>query len=98
MNLQSDETDLVGSWVLDGGRVTSDAIERRIEKLICSHVEKISVSAVSGARKVLYRDPNDGRFLELTYPHGEMHGGGPKRLTHLSATYASAKYRNSESG
>jgi hypothetical protein len=33
---------------------------------------------------MLYRDKETGRFWELDYPHGEMHGGGPSRLRELN--------------
>jgi len=94
MNLQPDETDLIGSWVFDSGRMTRDAVEQRIEKLIGSCLEKISTSPESGAWDALYRDPSDGRLWELTYPQSEMHGGGPKRLTNISAQMAASKYQD----
>ncbi|HJS44770.1 MAG TPA: Imm27 family immunity protein [Rhizomicrobium sp.] len=98
MSIQPDESDLIGSWVFDGNRVTRDAVEQRIEKLIGSYLEEISISPESGAWEVLYRDPNDGRFWELTYPQSEMHGGGPKRLTNISDEMAASKYQDNSTG
>lgn len=34
--------------------------------------------------EVLFRDPKDGRYGELTDPHGEWQGGGPPCLTVIS--------------
>lgn len=33
-----------------------------------------------GGWAILYRHRRTGEFWELTYPNGEMHGGGPRRL------------------
>ena len=92
MSLRPDETDLIGNWIPGGTSVVGDAVETRIKELIGRYLEKIAVSPEFGAWETLYRDPNDRRYWELTYPHGQMHGGGPKRLTTLSAQEASAKY------
>ena len=93
VTLGTEETDLVGKWVLDGGRMIGDPVEERISQLVGHELQKIAISPVSGAWETLYRDALDGRYWELTYPHGEIHGGGPKRLTNLSAAAATAKYR-----
>ena len=41
---------------------------------------------------MLYRDPGDGRYWELAYPNGEMHGGGPPSLIMLTEQEAKTKY------
>jgi hypothetical protein len=43
-------------------------------------------------RHVLYRDPQDGRLWELTYPHSDWHGGEPPDLRHISSGEAASKY------
>ena len=93
MSLRPDETDLVGKWVKDGNRIVADQVELRIGELIGHELKKIAVNPDAGGWEVLFRDPHDGRYWELTYPQSEMHGGGPKRLTSLSPTAACAKYR-----
>jgi hypothetical protein len=98
VSLKPDEIDLIGGWIKDLNRVTGDSVEVRIGQLIAHHLQKIAVSPESGGWEILYHDPIDGRYWELTYPHSEMHGGGPKRLTNLSAIAADAKYRLSDSG
>jgi hypothetical protein len=97
VNLRPEETDLIGKWVKKGTSVVADPVEVRINRLIAHDLQKLAVSAASGSWEILYRDPEDGRYWELTYPHGEMHGGGPKRLTNLPAIAAIAKYRPSSS-
>ena len=39
----------------------------------------IGIERVAGWEKI-YRDPRDGRFWLLTYPFGELQGGGPPSL------------------
>jgi hypothetical protein len=97
MSLRPEETDLVGKWRKDGNRVVADEVELRIGELIAHELKKIAVNPDSEGWEVLFRDPHDGRYWELTYPQGEMHGGGPRRLTGLSPTAAFAKYRLSNS-
>jgi hypothetical protein len=60
---------------LVGNTVVGDETCRRIERLIKKHLVELGRDRFGW--EVLYRDPNDGRFWELTYPHGEMHSGGP---------------------
>jgi hypothetical protein len=42
--------------------------------------------------ETLYRNPATGALWEITYPHGEMHGGGPRRLSEITPSDAAAKY------
>ena len=93
MNFGPDETDLVGKWVSDGDSVVHDPVDTRIIRLIEGPLEKIAVSPEFGAWEVLYRDPRDERYWEVTYPNGGQHGGGPRRLTIIGTKDAKAKYR-----
>ena len=95
MLLRSDENDLSGAWILVDGQIEGDRVEKRIDSLITTHLRKIGASLEAGGWEALYRAPADGRFWELTFPLGHMHGGGPKRLTNLSPADAKAKYRSS---
>lgn len=73
------ETELIGGWIEnDTGKVSQDATCDRIEWLTNSVLEKISVDSENWT--VTYRDPDDGRFWILSYPHSHMQGGGPPRL------------------
>jgi hypothetical protein len=40
----------------------------------------------------LHLDPGDGRFWELTFPEGHLHGGGPPLLRVVSEEEARQKY------
>ena len=91
--LASEEVDLRGDWVVQEDRsVVADAVEQRIQWLTTQKLERIA-NDCSGW-ETLYRDPRDGRLWELTYPHGEMHGGGPRRLHVLARDEAAAKYEH----
>jgi len=67
-----------------------DAVAARIKELTDTHLRTIAVT--ENGWETLYRDPTDLRFWELTYPHSEMHGGGPPMLRCITAEEAHAKY------
>ncbi|HET8919572.1 MAG TPA: Imm27 family immunity protein [Xanthobacteraceae bacterium] len=90
--LQPNEEILTGRWLVENDRALGDAACERIEWLIAHHLQKIADSPQSGAWETLYRDPEDGRYWERTYPQGEMHGGGPPQLKRLTIQEAREKY------
>lgn len=92
MRLRPEETDLLGEWKVTGGVVVADATCKRIETLVEQILQKVAVD--KSGWDTLYRDSEDGRYWELTYPHSSWHGGGPPRLTCLTAEEAKAKYRD----
>lgn len=91
MKLQPHETDLVGKWIAEGGKVRADSTCERIKQLVAHSLQQVATD--KSGWDVLYRDPLDGRYWEHTYPHGEMHGGGPPRLSVIGAEQARAKYQ-----
>ena len=91
--LEPSETDLVGKWINDRAKVVGDAVTDRIEWLTSKVLEKIGPSEESGGWDVLYRDRDDGRYWELTYPKSHMHGGGPPRLWNIAEEEAQRKYK-----
>ena len=88
--LASHETDLIGHWQLRGQNVVGDPACERIERLIAEHLTLLGADASGWSD--LYREPDDGRPWELTWPQSEMHGGGPPRLTCLAIDTARDKY------
>jgi hypothetical protein len=88
--LSKDETHLTGKWILENRRVVADETCRRIEHLIAHLLQKRAASPDGWS--VLYQDPGDGRFWELTYPQSEMQGGGPPDLRALDPSEVRAKY------
>ena len=90
MTISHTETLLVGNWRSENGQFVADEICERINRLITVHLQKIA-SDPSGWES-LYRDPNDGRYWELTYPQSEFQGGGPPQLKAMSSEEARQKY------
>lgn len=91
MQIQPNENDLRGQWVLVDGKMVKDEVTKRIETLIEKYLKRIK--ADESGWNTLFCDPSDGRYWELTYPHSEMHGGGPPRLGVIEYSFAVAKYR-----
>jgi hypothetical protein len=90
MKLKPNETDLLGKWEFIAGSVVRDATCERIETLVEHYLQKVAVD--ESGWDTLYKDPEDNRYWELTYPNSDWHGGGPPRLTYLSDEQVKAKY------
>lgn len=90
--LKPNEEDLTGKWIEVDGNVEGDATTKRIRWLTSGILEKIAISKEDGAWETLFRDGNDGRYWERTYPQSGLHGGGPPRLWHISEEEARKKY------
>jgi hypothetical protein len=88
--IRPSETVLTGQWILQGGRPVADDVCKRIHALTKSYL--VEVGRDASGWNTLYRDPKDCRYWELTYPHGERHGGGPPQLKCLTADEARQKY------
>jgi Immunity protein 27 len=86
------ETVILGQWILKEGQIFRDPICLRIEDLISNYFLKIGDSQESGEWETLFKDPNDGRLWERTFPNGELHGGGPPKLSIISEQTARIKY------
>lgn len=87
------ETELVGNWVTkNDGSVVGDATTQRIKWLAESCLTHLAYSPSCGAWETLFRDEEDNRLWERTYPQGHMHGGGPPKLYVISLEEACAKY------
>ena len=90
MGIEPSETILVGRWILGGGRPLEDEMSTRIRMLIKSHL--IELGRDTSGWNILYRDPDDKRYWELTYPESGLHGGGQPQLKCLTADEANEKY------
>lgn len=89
-DLESNELELRGRWVLDGGQIIEDEVCERTEWLIGSRLEPIASDSTGWT--TLYRDPASGRLWERLYPEGGWHGGGPPLLRAISDSEAKSKY------
>jgi Immunity protein 27 len=90
--LKADEDSVNGDWIYRDGQMVGDANCRRIEWLILHHLRKVGDSIKAGAWETLYRDPDDGRYWEKTFPRSEMHGGGPPKLRTITSDEIKDKY------
>ena len=92
MNFSKKEKELIGHWEFRDGKMYKDENTKRVEWLIENYLKKVGSDA--SGWNILYIDPGDNRLWELTYPQGQMQGGGPPSLTNISEEEAKKKYPN----
>jgi len=90
IDINSYETVLTGQWIFRDGRLVANDVCERIFSLTTSYLVKVKQD-VSGWN-TLYRDPNDRRYWELTFPQSELQGGGPPQLKCVTVEEAKEKY------
>jgi len=90
MKIEKNETKIVGHWIFDGSKMTADETCKRIDWLRSSYLKLISTDDRGWLK--LYQDPDDKRYWQLNFEHGEMQGGGPPSLILLSESEAKEKY------
>lgn len=88
--LRKEETELRGAWIAKDGKVVGDEVCKRIDWLLENCLKEICTD--SSGWDLLLLDPSDGRYWERTYPHSNMHGGGPPMLKVVSLAEAQLKY------
>jgi len=90
MRITAKETEIQGNWTVVGGAVVADDTCRRIDLLKTNWLRRVDTD--SSGWDVLYQDPHDGRYWELTYLQSEIHGGGPPTLRCIPENTAKSKY------
>ena len=70
--------------------MTLDEVDRRIFWLVTRRL--VPRGIVHSGWEQLFQDPRDGRYWELTFPEGSLHGGGPRLLTNVDPRLAHEKY------
>jgi hypothetical protein len=90
MKPDENEVKIKGGWKSIGKQVLPDENCVRIDWLKSKYFHKIAVDP--SGWDTLFRDPEDGRYWELTYPESELHGGGASQLTVISFQVAKVKY------
>lgn len=90
MIINSNEIQIIGHWVVKNGAVTVDSNCERISNLTQGFL--IEQGRDESGWDALYKDPNDGRLWELTYPNSELQSGGPPQLQVISLEAATRKY------
>jgi len=91
MKLEKTENQLIGNWLAEGSKVIEDNISKRINWLIKNHLIKIATDKSEWL--ILYQDPEDGRYWELSYPQGHLQDGGPPSLINISKERAEMRFR-----
>ncbi len=91
MKLQKEETKLIGKWIFEDGEFKSDEIAKRIIFLKDNYLDKVAIS--ESGWDILYQDPEDKRYWELTYPESELQGGGAPSLINLEKDKVILKYK-----
>lgn len=89
-NLSPNESVLIGEIFFHDGKITHNEAVDRIRFLTQQVLEKIASS--SDGWELLYIDPSDKRYWELSYQHGELQGGGVPKLTFISKEDVLKKY------
>jgi hypothetical protein len=91
MSINSNETKIIGEWIVENGKVVADAAALRIEELVKNGL--VELGSAEGGWYVLYFDKSDGRYWEKSYPNSHQHGGGAPSLINLSLDEAVKKYK-----
>jgi hypothetical protein len=82
------ETRLVGKTVYTNGIFIADETFQRIKWLTSNHLK-----SVAGTNwRILFQDPDDGRYWELSYPQRHRYGDGPPHLSALTVEEAKKSY------
>jgi hypothetical protein len=90
MKLRPEETELMGEWRVSGRTVERDPTAHRIDELIRKLLQRLGVDP--SGWDTLYRDPDDGRLWQLSFPGSDAEGGGPPRLSVIEKAAARRKY------
>ena len=91
MEIDKDETEIIGNWIFNGSKMIADEQCVRVDWLRSNYLIQIATDE-SGWLK-LYQDPEDKRYWQLDFKHGELQGGGPPSLILLSELEAKRKYK-----
>jgi Immunity protein 27 len=88
--IDSSETEIRCEWTSVDGKMEGNEACDRIRRLIDDYL--VELAPDRSGWEILFVDPGDGRFWELTFPLGYMHGGGPPLLAVISEAQARGKY------
>ncbi len=89
-----EKIELAGKWLFENGKVIGDDTEQRIWDLVENRFARLADR--DGGWVILYQDPVDRSLWELSFPQGELQGGGPARLLKLTEEQAQALYPEKE--
>ncbi|MBV8392861.1 MAG: hypothetical protein JOY81_06725 [Alphaproteobacteria bacterium] len=78
----SPSTELNDIWSFEDGRMVARGDVEAINDMLATKLDKIRTDKSGWI--VVYRHRTTGQLWELSYPKGEMQGGGPRRLRLLA--------------
>ena len=90
MKISAEEREIEGTFKLVNGRVEDDASCSRIDELTQHYLHEVGRD--QSGWDVLFIDPADQRYWELTYSSSGSHGGDAPRLICISQARAREKY------
>ena len=90
MGIKPNETIIESDLDILGSKEEAWKASMRIHYLTDNYL--IKKATTNGGWDILYQDPTDLRYWELTAPKGEYHGSGPLRLSYVSNLDAILKY------
>ena len=82
MELKPEEHLLIGQWIERKGGIVGDEACERIGVLTEKYLQKIGTDKSGWI--TIYKDPRDGKYWKLDYPHSAWQGGGPPSLECIS--------------
>ena len=82
----SDRADLADRWIMRGSGMSNEGDAGEIDALLSADLAE--VANTDDGWRIVYRHRATGVLWELSYPHSEMQGGGPRRLRELSLSDA----------
>ncbi len=90
MKIKPNETIIESDPIILGSDEDVSKASERIDDLIYNYL--IEKARANGGWDILFQDPADQRYWELTAPKGEYHGCGPLRLSYIPNQDATLKY------
>ena len=90
LEIESNETKLIGEIIYGNGKITYNETAARINKLIKNYLVKIATD--KDGWEILYQDPKDKRYWEMVFPQSELQGGGAPLLVNISEEIAMLKF------
>ena len=88
---QMDSHILTGQWICRDGKIVGDDACEEIERLVREDLEKVGHDA--SGWDTLYRNIESGTLWVLSYPEGEVQGGGPPQLALVAPKEARLRFK-----
>ncbi len=91
MKISNNKKAIIGHSSFDGSKMIVDEQANRIDWLVKNYLIKVSSNGSNWT--ILYQDPGDKRYWELSFPETDERSSGPPSLIVLSEVEAKKKYQ-----